>query len=315
MSRGELSDVRSALFPAIAAAGGMIVPASLHYLINRGTPTQAGFGIPMATDIAFALGVLSLLGNRVPPSLKVFLAALAIMDDLGAILVIALFYTKDISLAYLGASLGLFAVLIAMRRLNAKRLLPYILAGTAMWYCMVRSGIHPTIAGVLFAFAIPSGGEDSSSLSSRVQHFLHAPVAYVILPVFALANTGIRLAHNWQVHLLESNSVGILSGLVIGKPAGIVLFSFLAVAAGLCSLPEGMGWAQLFGTGVLAGIGFTMSIFISNLAFSDPRIAGTSVTAVLAASAAAGLGGYLFLSAVKSVKSVSTDSLTEGEAP
>jgi NhaA family Na+:H+ antiporter len=269
----------------------------------------------MATDIAFALGVLSLLGNRVPPSLKVFLAALAIMDDLGAILVIALFYTKDISLAYLGASLGLFAVLIAMRRLNAKRLLPYILAGTAMWYCMVRSGIHPTIAGVLFAFAIPSGGEDSSSLSSRVQHFLHAPVAYVILPVFALANTGIRLAHNWQVHLLESNSVGILSGLVIGKPAGIVLFSFLAVAAGLCSLPEGMGWAQLFGTGVLAGIGFTMSIFISNLAFSDPRIAGTSVTAVLAASAAAGLGGYLFLSAVKSVKSVSTDSLTEGEAP
>ena len=315
MSRGELSDVRSALFPAIAAAGGMIVPASLHYLINRGTPTQAGFGIPMATDIAFALGVLSLLGNRVPPSLKVFLAALAIMDDLGAILVIALFYTKDISLAYLGASLGLFAVLIAMRRLNAKRLLPYILAGTAMWYCMVRSGIHPTIAGVLFAFAIPSGGEDSSSLSSRVQHFLHAPVAYVILPVFALANTGIRLAHNWQVNLLESNSVGILSGLVIGKPAGIVLFSFLAVAAGLCSLPEGMGWAQLFGTGVLAGIGFTMSIFISNLAFSDPRIAGTSVTAVLAASAAAGLGGYLFLSAVKSVKSVSTDSLTEGEAP
>lgn len=295
--QGELSGVRKALLPAVAAAGGMILPASIHFLFNRGTPTAHGFGIPMATDIAFALAVLSLLGNRVPPSLKVFLTALAIIDDLGAILVIALFYTRDISLMYLGCSLGLFAGLLAMQRLNVTRLAVYLITGVLMWYCMVRSGIHPTIAGVLLAFAIPPGRDDAPSPSSRLQHMLHAPVAFFILPVFALANTGIRFAQDWHLSLLERNSLGILSGLVAGKPIGIVLFSVGAVASGLCTLPDETGWRGLTGAGLLAGIGFTMSIFVANLAFNDEHLVNSSVMAVLASSAIAGLGGFLFLTA------------------
>jgi NhaA family Na+:H+ antiporter len=298
-SYGELSGVRSALFPAIAAAGGMIVPASIHLLFNRGTPTQAGFGIPMATDIAFVLGALSLLGSGVPASLKVFLTALAIIDDLGAILVIAVFYTQDISLIALCGALGFFCVLLVMQRLRVTRLSLYLVGGVLMWYCMVRSGVHPTIAGVLLAFVIPSAADDSPSLSSRLQHILHVPVAFVILPVFALANTGIRFAQGWELSLFERNSVGILSGLVLGKPAGIMLFSGLAVASGLCALPEEMSWLHLTGAGILAGIGFTMSIFVAHLAFSDPYTVNSSVTAVLASSAAAGLCGFLFLSAGK----------------
>jgi NhaA family Na+:H+ antiporter len=305
---GELSGVRSALLPALAAAGGMIVPASIHFLFNRGTPTQAGFGIPMATDIAFSLGVLSLLGSGIPPSLKVFLSALAIIDDLGAILVIAVFYTQDISLVYLGCSLLIFAVLLVMQRLNVTRLAVYICTGVIMWYCMVQSGIHPTIAGVLLAFAIPFSRDGAPSPSSRLQHILHAPVAFFVLPVFALANTGIRFAQDWHISFLESNSLGILSGLVIGKPVGIVLFSVCAVATGLCALPEEMDWRQLFGAGLLAGIGFTMSIFVANLAFSEAHLVNSSVIAVLASSVVAGLSGFLFLSAGRGRDSVPSDS-------
>jgi Na+:H+ antiporter, NhaA family len=298
-SHGELSGLRSALFPAIAAAGGMIVPASIHFLLNRGTPTQAGFGIPMATDIAFVLGALSLLGSGAPPSLKVFLTALAIIDDLGAILVIAVFYTQGISFFALGCALGVFAVLLAMQRLRVTLLWLYLLGGVLMWYCMVRSGVHSTIAGVLLAFAIPSAADDSPSLSSRLQHILHLPVAYFILPLFALANTGIRFAQGWELSLFERNSLGILSGLVLGKPAGIALFSGMAVASGFCALPEEMNWHHILGAGVLAGIGFTMSIFVANLAFSDTHTVNSSVMAVLASSVAAGLCGFLFLSAGK----------------
>jgi len=295
--QGELSGVRKALLPALAAAGGMIVPASIHLFLNRGTPTHAGFGIPMATDIAFALGVLSLLGSRVPPSLKVFLTALAIIDDLGAIVVIAVFYTQDISLIYLGCSLGIFAVLLVLQRLNVRQLAAFVLPGVLLWYCMVQSGVHPTIAGVLLAFAIPSGADDAHSPSYRLQRVLHMPVAFIVLPVFALANTGIHFEQNWHLSFLEPNSLGILSGLVMGKPVGIVLFSACAVATGLCALPEDTDWRQVLGAGVLAGIGFTMSIFVANLAFTDAHLVNSSVIAVLASSVVAGLGGFLFLSA------------------
>jgi NhaA family Na+:H+ antiporter len=295
--QGELSDFRSALFPAIAAAGGMIVPASLHLLLNRGTATQAGFGIPMATDIAFTLGVLSLLGSRVPPSLKVFLTALAIIDDLGAIVVIAVFYTQDISLVFLCIAAGIFGGLLVGRRMKVRPLAAYMLPGIIMWYCMVRSGIHPTIAGVLLAFAVPFGTDGEGSPSSILQHLLHRPVAYVIIPVFALANTGIRFAEGWHASFLEPNSLGIISGLVIGKPAGIMLFSALAVRTRLCRLPEEVTWRMLGGAGILAGIGFTMSIFVANLAFTDARLVNSSVIAVLTSSMVSGFCGLAFLSA------------------
>lgn len=306
--QGELSDVRSALFPAIAATGGMIVPASLYLLLNSGTRTQAGFGIPMATDIAFSLGALSLLGRRVPPSLRVFLTALAIIDDLGAIVVIAVFYTQAISLVFLCISAVIFAGLLAARRMNVSLLAAYIFPGILMWYCMVRSGIHPTIAGVLLAFAVPFSRDDETAPSSRLQHILHKPVAYFVLPVFALANTGIRLPVDWHASLFEHNSLGIISGLVIGKPAGILLFSAFAVLTGFCRLPEEVKWRQLAGVGILAGIGFTMSIFVANLAFSDVHLVTSSVIAILASSAVSGLCGLAFLSAAGIKRRVPTGS-------
>ncbi len=306
---GELSDARSALFPALAAAGGMIVPASLHFLLNRGTPGQAGFGIPMATDIAFALGALSLLGTRVPSSLKVFLAALAIIDDLGAILVIAVFYTQGISMLFLCFSLGTFGFLYLMRRLNIRRLPVYMLGGAFMWYCMVRSGIHPTVAGVLLAFAVPSGREDEPSPSSRLQHILHNPVAFVILPLFALANTGIRFVPGWESGFLENNSLGIMAGLLVGKPAGILLFSSVALSTGLCTLPDEMDRRHLIGAGLLAGIGFTMSVFVAHLAFNVTHTVEASVMAVLASSATAGVAGVLFLGSLNGRRPIRNTTL------
>ncbi|HEX6185345.1 MAG TPA: Na+/H+ antiporter NhaA, partial [Pyrinomonadaceae bacterium] len=192
---GELSDFRNALLPIIAAVGGIAAPALIHLALNAGTPTQAGIGIPMATDIAFALGVLALLGRRVPASLKVFLTALAVMDDLGAIIVIAVFYTADLSLAYLLGALAVFGLLVALNRLRVMRLLPYLAGGALMWFLMLKSGVHATIAGVLLAFAIPFTGkeDDEASPSHRLEHFLHRPVAFAVLPLFALANTGIVL--------------------------------------------------------------------------------------------------------------------------
>ncbi|MBS1665074.1 MAG: Na+/H+ antiporter NhaA, partial [Bacteroidetes bacterium] len=195
---GELADFRNALLPILAALGGMLVPAALHFAFNYGRPEQSGMGIPMATDIAFALGVLSLLGNKIPPSVKIFLTALAIIDDLGAILVIAIFYTKSLSLAWLGAAFGILLLLILFNKLNVKKLVFYIIPGILLWYCMLRSGIHATLSGVLLAFAIPfrklqpgaSETEEAANPSYRLQHFLHKPVAFGILPLFALANTG-----------------------------------------------------------------------------------------------------------------------------
>lgn len=296
---GELSDLRNAMLPMLAAAGGIAVPALIHFGLNGGTATQAGVGIPMATDIAFALGVLALLGKRVPASLKIFLTALAVMDDLGAIVVIALFYTSDLSFLYLLGALAVFAGLVAMNRLlRVMALLPYLLGGALMWFLMLKSGVHATIAGVLLAFAIPysSKEDDAASPSHRLEHILHKPVTFLILPVFALANTGIVIGAGWAAELLSANSLGIMLGLVAGKPVGIFLFSFAAVALGLCRLPLDLAWRHILGAGLLGGIGFTMSIFITNLAFTGaPDAINASKMAILAASLVAGIAGFTWL--------------------
>ena len=299
---GELSDLRSALLPIMAAAGGICLPALLHFSLNAGTATQAGIGIPMATDIAFALGVLALLGSRVPASLKVFLAALAVIDDLCAIVVIALFYTSDFQPLYLAGALLVFGGLLGLNRLaRVMALWPYLLGGMLMWFLMLKSGIHATIAGVLLAFAIPFSArqDDQASPSHRLEHFLHYPVAFMVLPIFALANTGVVVGADWAAQLAAPNSLGIVAGLLLGKPAGILAFSFGAVALGICRLPGDLDWRHVAGAGMLSGIGFTMSIFIANLAFPGLAAAVTaSKIAVLLASLCAGTLGFLWLKLV-----------------
>lgn len=296
---GELSDLRNALLPIFAAAGGIGLPALIHFGLNAGTPTQAGMGIPMATDIAFALGVLALLGSRVPASLKVFLTALAVMDDLGAIIVIAVFYTAELAAVYLLAALGVFGLMVVMNRvLRIMALLPYLVGGVVMWYFMLKSGVHATIAGVLLAFAIPYSAkqDDEESPSHKLEHLLHKPVAFLILPIFALANTGIMIGSGWAQELASANSLGIMAGLVIGKPLGITLLVFIAVSLGICRLPLDLTWKHVFGAGLLGGIGFTMSIFITNLAFTGEAGAiNASKMAILLASLTAGTIGFVWL--------------------
>jgi NhaA family Na+:H+ antiporter len=292
---GELSDIRKSMLPVIAAIGGMMVPALIHFCLNYGTDAQKGFGIPMATDIAFSLAILSLLGKRVPSSLKVFLTALAIIDDLGAIIVIALFYSKDFSLLYFGMAMGLFAVMLILNRLKVYRIWLYLIIGMLMWFCMYRSGVHATITGVLLAFAIPFGKGDEASISYRLQQKLHIPVAFAILPLFALTNTAIDLPSGTLSDLLSSNSCGIILGLLIGKPVGIFLFSFIGISIGWCALPAGLKKRHLLATGLIAGIGFTMSIFIALLAFSAPGIIVSSKVAILAGSFVSAMLGYFGL--------------------
>jgi len=289
---GELSDSKNALLPIIAAVGGMVVPAGIHLFFNYGSITQAGAGIPMATDIAFSLGILSLFGKKVPFSLKVFLTALAIADDLGAVAVIAIFYTENFSLVHLLIAMGIYAILLVMGRMKVLILSPYLVLGAVMWYFMLQSGVHATVAGVLLAFAIPFGTE--AKLSHNLQHFLHKPVAFIILPIFALANTCIVIHSNWYESLVEPNSVGILLGLVIGKPVGILLFCAAAVGLKVCTLPENTTWRHIVGAGLLAGIGFTMSIFVAILAFSDPNLINFSQIVVLVASLVAGILGAIW---------------------
>ncbi|MBK7557712.1 MAG: Na+/H+ antiporter NhaA [Chitinophagaceae bacterium] len=293
--QGELTDLKSATLPILAATGGIIVPAGLFFLLNYGTATQAGTGIPMATDIAFAIGILSLLGSRVPASLKVFLTALAIIDDLGAIIIIAVFYTATIAYTNLFIALGIFGLLLVLNRLKVHNLIPYIIGGIAMWYFMLNSGVHATITGVLLAFAIPFGNGGERSPSYILQHILHKPVAFVILPLFAIANTCIAIGDGWQNNLGHTNSLGIMLGLVIGKPLGIFLFSFIGVGFGLCTLPGDLKWKNIIGAGFLGGIGFTMSIFITLLAFKDADIVNESKIAILIASVVAGTIGFLWL--------------------
>jgi Na+:H+ antiporter, NhaA family len=293
---GELSKIKDALLPIVAAVGGMIVPAAIYLGFNYGAPTQSGSGIPMATDIAFALAVLSLLGNRVPLPLKVFLTALAVIDDLGAIIVIAVFYTKTLMLANLGIALTILAILFVLNRLKVYNLLPYMIGGTAMWYFMLHSGVHATITGVLLAFVIPFGDGKENSISYRLQQFLHRPVAFVILPLFALANTAIDLSGDVLSAIGQNYGIGIFAGLVIGKPIGIFLFSYAAVLLGICKLNEEINWKMLFGTACLGGIGFTMSIFITLLALDDVAIINNAKFIILLASLTSGIIGFLYLS-------------------
>lgn len=296
---GELSILRNALLPIFAALGGMLVPALLHYGFNAGLPSQPGVGIPMATDIAFALGALALLGARIPASLKVFVVAFAVIDDLGAIVMIALFYTDTVALHYLAASLAVWVLLLGLNRFWRINSIPmYVAGGVLMWALMLKSGVHATVAGVMLAFAIPfwKRSDAEYSPSHYLENRLHKPVAFLVLPIFALANTGIVISAGWLENLSGPNGMGVISGLVIGKPVGVVLLSVIAVMLGICSLPADLRWRHIVGAGMLGGIGFTMSIFITNLAFSDqPELINASKMAVFAASLMAGALGFLWL--------------------
>lgn len=293
--QGELSDINNALLPIFGAIGGMLIPAAIYLFFNYGTPTQSGAGIPMATDIAFALGILSLLGNKVPTSLKIFLTALAVIDDLGAILIIAIFYTKTLLWTNLFIALGIFGLLLIFNRLKVKNLIPYLVGGVVMWYFMLNSGVHATITGVLLAFAIPFGNGSKKSTSIVLQHFLHKPVAFIILPIFALANTAIILSSDMGAILTEHYSLGIALGLLVGKPIGIFALSLLAVKLGICKLPRDLNWKSIFAVGFLGGIGFTMSIFVTLLAFDDATIINNSKFIILLSSLLAGIIGFISL--------------------
>jgi len=292
--QGELSRLKKASLPIFAALGGMIVPAMIYLFFNHGTPTQAGAGIPMATDIAFAIGILSLLGKRVPLSLKIFLTALAVIDDLGAIIVIAIVYTASLSVPYLLFALGIFLVLVLLNRLKVNNLAPYLLGGSIMWYCTLHSGVHATLAGVLLAFAIPFGDGRKATPSAKVWHFLHKPVSFGILPLFALANTALIFSGNLS-NFGQPVSLGIILGLFLGKPLGIWFFSFLSVKIGICTLPSGIRMKHVVGIGFLGGIGFTMSIFITLLAFSDPGMINLAKMAIIAGSIISGITGFFWL--------------------
>jgi NhaA family Na+:H+ antiporter len=296
---GELSKVRNALLPAFAAAGGMAAPALIHFALNSGGAGQAGFGIPMATDIAFALGVLALLGDRVPPALKVLIVAFAVIDDLGAIVLIATVYTNELSMLYLGAAVGIWGLLLLLNSsFRVVALAPYLVGGIAMWVCVLNAGIHASIAGVMLAFAIPftARPRGAESPSHRLEHWLHKPVAYAILPLFALANTGVTIDATAIGLLASDDSIGIALGLIVGKPLGVILMCFVAVKLNVSSLPPGLTWSHIAGAGLLGGIGFTMSIFITNLAFADaPQFVNASKLAVLVASFVAGVLGFAWL--------------------
>jgi len=293
--QGELSNLKDTILPVMAAIGGMAVPAIIYLSFNAGTPTQSGAGIPMATDIAFAIGILSLLGKRVPTSLKIFLTALAVIDDLGAILVIAIFYSKGIVLSNLLIAIGVFLVLLVCNRFRIKNLIVYTIGGIVMWYFMLQSGVHATITGVLLAFTIPFGNGSKTSPSYLMEHLIHKPVAFFILPLFALANTAIVLSSDVTSIFSETYSIGIAFGLIVGKPLGIIIFSFAAILLRIAKLPGDMNWKGILGVGFLAGIGFTMSIFITLLAFENQTVIENSKFIILCASCIAAIIGLVFL--------------------
>lgn len=291
---GELSTLKKAALPVFAALGGMLVPASTYLIFNSGTSTASGWGIPMATDIAFALAIISMLGKSVPSSLKIFLAALAISDDLGAILVIAFFYTKQIYWIYLLWAIGVFLVLLALNYFKVKTLTPYLIFGLPLWYFVHHSGIHATISGVLLASTIPNNVKTSSPLA-RLEHVLTKPVNLIIMPIFALVNTNISFQSEMLDGLFSPLSLGIIIGLLVGKALGISLFSIVAVKVRLAKLPSKANWLHIIGVGLLAGIGFTMSIFIALLSFEEQAYIVQAKFSVLCASTLAGFIGFLFL--------------------
>lgn len=294
---GELSSVRKSLLPIAGAIGGMVVPALIYILWTGGNPVLSkGWGIPMATDIAFSLGILSMLGKRVPFSLRVFLMALAIIDDLGGILTIAIFYAEAINTTYLFMAGGMIFVLAMLNVLKVKRYFIYMLLGAFLWYFFYNSGVHATIAGVLLAFTIPLHKIE------ELVHGLHDPVNFVILPIFALANTAIVLPDTYGHIFTSPVHHGIITGLVLGKPLGIALLSWVAVKVGIASLPSGLRWKEVIGMGMIAGIGFTISIFMSTLAFKVPEIQTTAKVAIIIASLVAGLAGFIYLRITYSMK-------------
>ena len=344
---GELSSVKKAALPIAAALGGMIFPALIYTVFNLGSESASGWGIPMATDIAFVVGILALLGNRVPLALKIFILALAIVDDLGAVLVIAIFYTSNISLTSLMIAGGLIVLLSAMNRLGVRNLLVYTFVGIALWLAFLKSGVHATVAGVLLAFTIPVSsrintmkfkneteslikefdnagehGEDVLTNSERLsivdqienncekiltplqrfEHGLHPWVSFFIMPVFALANAGVTIGSGLSSALTHPVSIGIILGLFLGKQIGIFSFSYLAVKLKLASEPEGVSWKKIYAASVLAGIGFTMSLFIANLAFNSPELLNISKVGILAGSLLSGIVGFIILKSALSKK-------------
>jgi NhaA family Na+:H+ antiporter len=344
---GELSSVKKAALPIAAALGGMIFPALIYTIFNLGTEGASGWGIPMATDIAFVVGILALLGKRVPLALKIFILALAIVDDLGAVLVIAIFYTSNISFTSLLIGGGFLVLLIAMNRMGVRNLLIYTLVGVGLWLAFLKSGVHATVAGVLLAFTIPvssrintkkfknetesllkdfdNAGEhgdnvltNSDRLSiidqienncekiltplQRFEHGLHPWVSFFIMPVFALANAGVTIGSALTSALTNPVSIGIILGLFLGKQIGIFSFSYLAVKLKLASEPEGVSWKKIYAASVLAGIGFTMSLFIANLAFNSPELLNISKVGILAGSLLSGVVGFIILKSALSKK-------------
>ncbi|PAF42023.1 sodium/proton antiporter NhaA [Helicobacter sp. 11S03491-1] len=342
---GELAGFKKAAFPAIAALGGMIVPGLIYYLLNAQTPSYHGFGIPMATDIAFALGVIMLLGKKVPMALKVFLVTLAVADDLGAIVVIAFFYTSGLQLSWLFGAGVIVAILITLNKIGVKSLIPYLILGIFLWFSIHNSGIHATIAAVILAFCIPikpkkqsknfsifiknltqhfqlkasknhhylnedqinilySIKDETNAIQSplgRLEHLLQPWSAYFIMPLFAFANAGVNIGG--EIHFnIDHILLGIILGLVVGKPVGIVLITFICEKSGIASRPNGISWGHIFGAGMLAGIGFTMSMFVSNLAFSHPESMEVSKVAILLGSSISGIIGVIYLTLLSKVK-------------
>jgi len=297
--RGELSNLKKAMLPIIAAIGGMVVPALFYIYINFGnSETLNGWAIPSATDIAFSLGILSLLGSRVPISLKIFLTALAIIDDLGAILIIAFFYSGDLSVSYLSLILISYILLLILNKFGIKKFMPYLIIGIFMWFFTYKSGIHATIAGVLLASTIPHRIKDKDfSLLIKIEHAISPYVAFMIMPLFAFANAGVSLEGLSFSSLGMPVPLGILVGLFIGKQVGVMFFSFFAVKLGAAQMPDNSTWLSLYGVSVLTGIGFTMSLFVGNLAFANniQYIEGVKI-GVLAGSLLSTLFGYFLLS-------------------
>jgi Na+:H+ antiporter, NhaA family len=288
--QGELSDRKQAVLPVVAALGGIAFPVLIFFLFNsRNSEAMHGWAIPTATDIAFSLGILSLLGNRVPFALKIFLTALAIIDDLGAILIIAIFYTNELHLKMLLIATFIFIILIIMNKTKVRQLYFFLVPGAALWYFILESGIHPTVAGVLLAFTIPM------NLVEGLEHRLNKPVNYLILPLFALANTAMPVSLEQAGNLLAPLSLGIIFGLLIGKPLGIVLAIFIAVRSKFASLPESISWKQITGLGMTAGIGFTMSIFIASLSFDDESVLTLAKLAILIGSIISAVAGLIIL--------------------
>ncbi|WP_379092700.1 Na+/H+ antiporter NhaA [Pedobacter sp. UC225_65] len=301
---GELSSIKKASLPVLAAFGGMIVPSLIFFFFNKGEATAAGWGIPMATDIAFALAIIVMLGKSVPASLKIFLAALAIADDLGAILVIAVFYTAQIHWDYLLMAGGVFALLLALNYLKVKSLWFYLISGIFLWYFVHHSGIHATIAGVLLAFTIPTNTTAVESPLEKLEHALTFPVNYLIMPIFALANTNITFQREMVDGLTSPLALGIIAGLFLGKTLGVTFFSWFAVKIKLAKLPSGANWKHIIGVGMLAGIGFTMSIFIALLSFNDVDHILEAKFAILCASVISGVIGFVYLKSIGIKKSV-----------